>query len=94
MTMSALAAPATDHRAPLSTTLDTFGACFVQRQEQDGRPWAFVPTKSGGTFTNVGASAGTRPYQLLARVGQGEHALRLIAEVPSAELLAAVEKCR
>jgi len=94
MAVSALQSPPLRHSAELSTGFEAFEQCFAQTQDQEGRPWAFVPSPSGGTFTNIGASGGGSPYRLLVRAGNSGTSIRLLTGAPGAELVAAVEKCR
>lgn len=43
-----------------------FADCFARSQDKLSRPWAFVPGDSGGgTFSNLGARAVSKPYFLL-----------------------------
>jgi hypothetical protein len=91
---SALQAPMPLHRAALSRDSESFETCFARTQDRAGRPWAFIPSASGGTFTNLGASAGNAPYRLVVRAGLGDGSVRLTAPSPDRDLIAAVEQCR
>jgi hypothetical protein len=94
MVMSPLEAAASERSAAQSTGFEAFETCFARAEDDAGRPWAFVPSRSGGAFTNLGAKAAGSPYRLLLRAGQAGNSVRLIAHAPSAELAAAVERCR
>jgi hypothetical protein len=95
MVMSPLQAAASERRAALSTGFEAFENCFARAQDDAGRPWAFVPSAgAGGAFTNLGAKAAGSPYRLLLRARQAGNSVRLIAHAPSAELAAAIERCR
>ena len=61
-----------------SRSLDAFGQCFVSSQEQALRPWWFVPTEDGGTFSNLGSGNGQSVYFL--RVQHSGAALQLSVE--------------
>ena len=41
--------------ARTTKSLDAFGKCFVAAQERASRAWSFVPSKDGGTFSDVGS---------------------------------------
>jgi hypothetical protein len=94
MAVSALNAPAPLHRAALTSGFDAFQDCFARVQDQSGRPWAFVPSTSGGMFTNIGVAGSGPAYRLIVRNGASGASVRLIADNPDAALLAAVEQCR
>ena len=49
-----------------------FADCFVRTQEVRAAAWAFVPKANGGTFSNLGAPAVTRPYFLVVN-DRGNH---------------------
>jgi len=77
-------------------SLDAFGACFAQAQEDVGRAWAFVPTDGGGSFTNEGASDVSTAYRLqISRSGSCSQ-VRLYAASggSSASLVKAIDQCR
>jgi hypothetical protein len=85
---------------PFSTTtarsVDAFGACFARAQENAGKAWAFMPTASGGTFTNSGAGASEAPYWLQVHAGTTRGEIRLFGDrgaVPPAALIEAVNQC-
>lgn len=77
-------------------SLDGFGACFVQSQEQAGRPWAFSASDRGGSFTNEGASGGAAVYRLQFTTSGAANQLRLYSgrSPDSAALVRAVDQCR
>lgn len=82
------------HQAALSKSVDAFGECFTRAQDEAGRPWAFIPTVFGGTFTNAGAQGARSPYRLFVRSEAGRTSVRLIAESRGAGVLKAMEDCR
>lgn len=51
-------------RARTAKSLDAFGSCFTQVQDRRARPWAFMPSQTGGIFTDAGATAASAPYWL------------------------------
>lgn len=71
------AAPASDANRPtngaklatsaFATTKSTeaFADCFARTQDRHSRPWWFVPKGNGGTFSNLGAKAVSKPYFLV-----------------------------
>ena len=82
-------------RSATGKSIDAFGACFARQQEEQGRAWAFLPTSSGGTFTNAAADANPGEYWLRISGGPGAARLQLIAgpEAP-ADIVQAVQRCR
>src|SRR5689334_7765260 len=44
---------------------EQFADCFSKIQDRHSVPWWFVPKERGGTFSNAGAPAVSRPYLLL-----------------------------
>jgi hypothetical protein len=97
----ALAAASPGGPAPLfsgvtSKSLDGFASCFTDSQESAGRPWAFVPTNSGGVFSNSGAMSAAAPYFLQMTRAGAQHRLSLFAEAraPSDTIMRAVERCK
>lgn len=70
-----------------------FGACYVHAQDRDGRAWAFMPTKHGGTFTDSGAYRTRASYWLNVRSTGPSTRLRLSDAAPS-PVIKAVEQCR
>ena len=64
-------------RASTTKSLNEFGACFTQARDQVARPWAFVPTDTGGTFTNAGAYGVSAPYWLRVSEGRPLSEIRL-----------------
>jgi hypothetical protein len=84
-------------RAATAKSLSDFGACFSRLQEQDARPWAFLPTDGGGTFTDAGASGVVAPYWLQVSEARPLNRIRLFATVGSNHpnnLVEAVNRCR
>jgi hypothetical protein len=83
-------------RASTPKSLNDFGQCFVRGQEQQARAWAFVPTPSGGTFTNAGASGVTAPYWVRVSETRPMNVVRLFAARGSddSSLIEAVNQCR
>jgi hypothetical protein len=84
-------------RASTPKSLDDFGQCFVRVQEQHSRAWAFVPTETGGTFSNAGADGVATPYWLRVSEAQPVNQIRLFAAKGSDEsgsLVEAVNQCR
>ena len=98
----ALAASLPEQEAPIlraSTpkSLNDFGQCFVRAQEQQARAWAFVPTSTGGTFTNYGANGVTTPYWVRVNETRPFNVVRLFAARgagDSGDLVEAVNRCR
>ena len=74
-----------------------FGLCFTQVQERSGHAWAYLPSESGGTFTDYGARGAAASYWLqVRRAGQATH-LRLVSAIgaaPLSGLVEVVEQCR
>jgi hypothetical protein len=99
-TAIAAAQPALDEpllRASTAKSLNEFGTCFTRAQDQASREWAFVPTPSGGTFSNAGAVGATSPYWLRVSEGQPLNEIRLFARKPFADratVWKAVIRCR
>lgn len=93
-----LAAAPTGATMPLLETgsakpVAEFSACFVSAEERHGRAWAYMPSKSGGTFTDLGARGAPATYWLQVRAANaGTHA-RLVAATPS-PVAESVEQCR
>ena len=83
-------------RATTTKSVDQFGGCFARAQEKAAKAWAFMPSSSGGTFTNSGAKGSDAPYWLQVQVGAKRGEIRLFggggAEPPAA-LIEAVNKC-
>ncbi len=94
MAMSALQSPTVVNRARSTNNIEQFAECFTQAEDEAHRSWAFVPTGSGGMFTNLGAIGSGAPYRLLIRAADGGSSLRLIADRPNPELRSTMEKCR
>jgi hypothetical protein len=97
----ALAAASPGGPAPLfseatSKSLDGFASCFTHSQESAGHAWAFVPTNSGGVFSNAGATGAAAPYFLQMTRAGAHHHLSLFAEAraPSETIVQAVERCK
>jgi hypothetical protein len=49
-----------------------FAECFAKSQDRVSAPWSFVPKANGGTFSNLGAPAVSKPY-FLAVSDRGQH---------------------
>jgi len=84
-------------RASTSKSLNDFGQCFVRTQEQQSHAWAFVPTPTGGTFTNAGANGVTAPYWIRVSETRPLNVVRLFAARGPDEagrLVEAVNRCR
>src|SRR3954470_3463353 len=64
---------ASPRAAPVVTAKSTraFAECFARTQDRLSAPWWFVPKANGGTFSNLGAPAVTKPY-FLAVTDRGE----------------------
>ena len=58
--------PAASRPVPMVTAKSTrtFAECFASSQDRVSAPWWFVPKENGGTFSNLGAPAVTKPYFL------------------------------
>jgi hypothetical protein len=84
-------------RASTPKSLNDFGQCFVRGQEQQSRAWAFIPTATGGTFTNAGAEGVTAPYWVRVSETRPANVVRLFAAQgadDSRVLVEAVNRCR
>ncbi|MFL6722425.1 MAG: hypothetical protein ACJ8FT_11590 [Sphingomonas sp.] len=100
--IAAAMASSADADRPLlqSTTaksIHDFGSCFTQAEERNGRAWAFMPTKRGGTFTDSGAGGAPASYWLQVRGAARGSELRLFVPARSAgsvTLTEAVSQCR
>jgi hypothetical protein len=68
------AAPALPAAAPLVTakSAEQFAGCFARSQDARSAAWAFVPKRTGGTFSNLGAPGVRHPYFLVID-DRGEH---------------------
>lgn len=83
-------------RTMTAKPLDAFGACFAGAQDKSAKAWAFMPSPSGGTFTNSGASGSEAPYWLQVQAGSQRGEIRLFSEVGAkapAALIEAVNRC-
>jgi hypothetical protein len=95
----AASAPQTDAPQFSTTTarsVAAFGACFANAQEKAGKAWAFMPSASGGTFTNSGAVRSTGAYWLEVHAGTTRGEVRLFGGrgvSPPAPLIEAVKRC-
>ena len=83
-------------RTTTAKSVAAFGACFATAQEKADKTWAFMPSPSGGTFTNSGATGSDVPYwlQVQAETPRGE--IRLFSDgraQPPAALIEAVNQC-
>jgi hypothetical protein len=82
-------------RASTTKSLNEFGTCFTRAQDQAARPWAFMPTRSGGTFSNAGAQGVASPYWLRVSEGKPLNEIRLFAAQASAsKVWDAVVRCQ
>lgn len=81
-------------RASTAKSLNDFGSCFTRIQDRDARAWAFMPTQSGGTFTNAGASGAAAPYWLAFTEMKPANQVRLFAAADQTHLREAVQQCR
>jgi hypothetical protein len=77
-------------------SLDAFGTCFAQAQEQAGRPWAFAASERGGSFTNDGANGVSAAYRIQFTRAGAVNQLRLYADrrTDAPALVKAVDRCR
>ena len=50
-------------------SMDSFGHCFTEQLERDGRAWSFVPNDEGGRFSNRGDGSVAAGYELVFREG-------------------------
>lgn len=79
--------------------VEQFGKCFVDTQERASRPWWFVPSASGGTFSNAGATSSREENAYFLRVQRSSDQVvtRLLLEGGSRhtrrEVTAAIEAC-
>ena len=95
-----LAGPTASAQTPMlsdstSRSLDDFASCFTRMQEEAGRPWAFVPTNSGGSFSNLGARGATEPYVLRIGAANDPQRVQLFAQGGGSDrLIQAVEQCK
>jgi hypothetical protein len=76
-------------------SVDEFAACLTNEHERDGHAWALLPTTTGGTFTNAGASAAPGDFWLRVREGRSGARLQLFAagQAPP-EITKALNQCR
>ena len=81
-------------RATTTKSLNDFGACFARAQDSASRPWAFMPTENGGTFTNAGASQPAAVYWLRVSESKSLNRIRLFAGRDSNNLVEVVNRCR
>jgi hypothetical protein len=81
-------------RASMAKSLQDFGSCFTRAQDRVSRPWAFMPTESGGMFTNAGATGVAEPYWLQVSEAKPLSRVQLFAGKNSGDLLKAVNECR
>ena len=77
-------------------SLNAFGSCFVQAQEQAGQAWAFAAANDGGSFTNEGARGVSAAYRLQISSSESGNRLRLYAvrSVDGTALVKAINRCR
>ena len=88
------ALPAVVARVETVKSLDNFGSCFAATQDHAQRAWSFVPSASGGTFSNFGANGAAATYRLTFTEGASANAVRLFATPLAAPIAAAMEQCR
>lgn len=81
-------------RASTAKSLNDFGSCFAHTQDQASRPWAFMPTANGGTFTNAGATHIAAAYWLEVGEAKPTNLIRLFVAKGSDELVEAINRCR
>ena len=84
-------------RADTAKSLNEFGSCFARAQDQEVRPWSFIPNDAGGVFTDTGAIGVTAPYRLQINEAQPLNHLGLFVGQGVAtpkSLLQAVNRCR
>jgi hypothetical protein len=81
-------------RASTAKSLNEFGSCFAGQQERVSRAWAFMPTRSGGTFTNAGAGGPAASYWLAFDEAKPINRVRILAKHPAAEVVEAANRCR
>lgn len=64
-------APGVQSRPPAGTetakSVQAFTECFKRAQDVHAAAWAFVPSRSGGTFSNFGAAGVDKPYFIVVR---------------------------
>ena len=46
-------------------SVQAFAECFTQAQDRRAAAWAYVPNRSGGTFSNLGAAGVGTPYFIM-----------------------------
>lgn len=58
--------PSVQSRPAMTTetakSVQAFAECFTQAQDRRAAAWAYVPSRSGGTFSNLGAAGVSKPY--------------------------------
>jgi hypothetical protein len=81
-------------RASTAKSLNEFGTCFADRQQRNSQAWAFMPTESGGTFTNAGANGAAATYWVTFQESPAKNEVRIVANRRSADLVQAVMRCR
>jgi hypothetical protein len=91
------AAPTPPAQVPLSyataKSTQQFAACFAKAQERRSRPWAFVPRRDGGTFSNLGAPSVDRPYFLVVTDRGVRRLIQLQDATPDGPEGQAVNQC-
>jgi hypothetical protein len=76
-------------------SLNDFGRCFTAFEDQQHRPWSFVPNAAGGLFSNRGATGVVNGYELLFREGEDGNAIALAGDEEAViQLDIAVQHCR
>ena len=81
-------------RAATARSLNDFGSCFTHAQERESRAWAFLPSRSGGTFTDAQSSNTAAVYWLAFNEAKPLNELRLFADAGSSNIVEAVNRCR
>lgn len=83
------------HPTPLVTakSSEQFAGCFVHSQQRRAAPWAFVPNRRGGTFSNLGAAGVSNPYFIIIS-DRGQHReIRLENAAPGTAAYKGVSQC-
>jgi hypothetical protein len=72
---------------------DEFAQCFAQTQDRHSVPWWFVPKERGGTFSDMGAASGGKPYLLVINDRGGRRELLLQNATRDGPEAKAVKQC-
>ena len=84
-------------RTTTAKSTGEFESCFTAAQERASRPWAFMPSYRGGTFTNSGANGAGGTYWLTLQRSLHRAEIRLYADEaarPAKAISEAVDQCR